>query len=337
MNKVERAILLINIGSPNSYKVGDVRKYLRKFLIDERVIDIPGILRYPLVYGIIAPVRAPKSARKYKEIWTEGGSPLIVHSYNLKDKLQKLFGDSADVYIAMRYGNPGITKVMSEVHHNNYKELIICPVYPQNASSTTSSSIEELNRVMSKWINYPNLKIINDFWSHPKYISSLAKRVKENFPKTYDHILVSFHGIPLSQVFASYNCNTCSVHQCIDRPISENKYCYQAQCYGTMNLLMKELGLPKSNFSIGFQSRLTKDWLSPFTDQILEKLVKQGKKKVMVICPSFISDCLETIHEIQIEYAEYFKNIGGKELFLVPALNDEDYWAESLKDILESK
>lgn len=336
MDKAEKAILLINIGSPDNYSTGAVRRYLRQFLGDKRVIDIPYIPRKLLVNGIIAPFRAPRSAKKYKEIWTEKGSPLIIHSNNLKNKLQKLFASRAHVYFAMRYGNPGIEEILREIHSHNYSELIIVPMYPQNASSTTSSSLEEVHRVIGKWENYPRIRVIGEFWNHPQYISALAKKVKQNNPEEYDHIIVSFHGLPLSQVYASYKCSACALEKCLAKPASENRYCYQAQCYHTMDLLMKELQISKENYSIGFQSRLTKNWLSPFTDKVLEELAAEGKTKVMVICPSFVSDCLETIHEIEIELAHDFKTRCGKKLLLVPALNDDDEWVKGLKHIIET-
>lgn len=336
MTSSEKAVLLINIGSPDSYKTKDVRKYLRQFLSDKRVINIPDIPRFLLVNSIIAPFRAPKSAKKYKDIWMDEGSPLMVYSKQLKEKLQGLYGDGADVYFAMRYGNPGLEQVLNEIKTKNYKGLIICPVYPQNASSTTSSSVEEAQRIMARWENFPNLKFVNDFWSHPLYIQALARIVSAKNPEQYDHVVISFHGLPLSQVYASYNCNACSLQDCLTKPISENMYCYQAQCYGTVKLLVEELKLQPENYSVAFQSRLTKKWLSPFTDEVLNNLIEAGKKKVMVICPSFVSDCLETIHEIEIEYAHEFKKNGGEELFLVPALNAHDYWVDSLKKILDS-
>ncbi|MBI9068089.1 MAG: ferrochelatase [Salinivirgaceae bacterium] len=330
-----RAVLLINIGSPDSYKTKDVRKYLKQFLVDKRVINIPAFFRYLLVYGIIAPFRAPKSAAKYKEIWTKNGSPLIDYSNRLKEKLQKLYANEADVYFAMRYGNPSLASVLNEIKQKNYSEITVCPVYPQNASSTTSSSVEEVCRIMKKWENIPNIKFVNDFWHQPAYIEALHNKVASYNPNEYDHVLISFHGLPLSQVYAAYNCNSCSVEECTLKPITDNKFCYRAQCYALSKILADKLDLSIEKYSVGFQSRLSKNWLSPFSDEILENLVTQGKKKVMVICPSFISDCLETIHEVAIEYTQDFKKNGGEKLFLVPALNADDYWVESFKNILE--
>lgn len=331
-----KAVLLVNIGSPDSFKTKDVRRYLKQFLSDGRVISIPSFFRYLLVYGLIAPFRAPKSAKKYEEIWFEEGSPLIFHSSNLKNKLQAKYGENADVYFAMRYGNPSIKDVLKEIQRKNYSQITICPVYPHNASSTTSSSVEELMKHIRKWENIPLLKFINEFWDNSLYKESLTQKVKQYKPDEFDHVVISFHGLPLSQVYKAHNNETCEEINCVNEVIGKNKFCYQATCYQTAKNLANSLKLNASQYSIGFQSRLSKNWLSPFTDDILEELAKQGKKKVMVVCPSFISDCLETIHEISIEYEEDFIKIGGEKLFLVPALNADDEWVESLYQILES-
>lgn len=333
---VHKAILLINIGSPDTYRVKDVRTYLKQFLLDKRVINMPLIPRFLLVSGIIVPFRAPKSAAKYKEIWTENGSPLIVHSENLKHKLQNQFGETADVYMAMRYGNPSLEHVLAEIHAKNYTELVIVPMYPHNAASTTSSSVAEVNRIMAKWENYPNIKYINEFWNHPLYLEAMDIKVRKYNYTTYDHVVFSFHGLPLSQVHASHKCHVCDLKSCLAKPENENRFCYQAQCYKTVDLLVNKLGFSEDQYSVGFQSRLSKNWLEPFTDELLKTLSAQGKKRILVICPSFVADCLETIHEIEIEYAEEFIENGGEELVMVPALNDDIHWVENLKQIISS-
>lgn len=331
-----KAILLINIGSPDSFKTKDVRRYLKEFLSDGRVISIPALFRYFLVYGIIAPFRAPKSAKKYEEIWSDDGSPLIYHSNNLKTKLQTKYGENADVYFAMRYGNPSIKNVLKEIQQKNYSQITICPVYPQNASSTTGSSVEEVMKHIHKWENIPQLKFVNEFWNHELYKDALSQKVESYIPEEYDHVVISFHGLPLSQVYKAHEGKTCNEVGCSHELVQENKFCYQATCYQTAKNLAQSLNLNEDQYTIGFQSRLSKNWLSPFTDDILEDLANKGKKKVMVVCPSFVSDCLETIHEISIEYQEDFIKNGGKKLFLVPALNSDENWIGSFFKILES-
>ncbi|MDA3894392.1 MAG: ferrochelatase [Salinivirgaceae bacterium] len=330
----KKAFLLINIGSPESYKVGAVRKYLRQFLSDKRVINVPAFFRHLLVNGIIVPFRAPKSAKKYKEIWTDLGSPLITNSVELRQKLSKL--TSHDVYLAMRYGNPSLKNILKEIKEKKYSELVVCPLFPHNASSTTSSAIEEVFRLIKNWENYPSIKVISEFWNHPLYAESLARKVQENNPADFDHIVISFHGLPLSQVYKAHKGKTCAEMRCTESHNVENRYCYQAVCYETALQLAQNLNLLPNTYSISFQSRLSNNWLQPFTDKVLIDLVHKGKKKIMVICPSFISDCLETIHEIGIEYEEIFKKNGGEKIFLVPSLNSYDYWADSFLKILES-
>lgn len=334
MAQAKKAVLLMNIGSPDSYKTKDVARYLRQFLNDGRVINIPAFFRFLLVYGIIVPFRASKSAKKYKEIWTEQGSPLIFHSVELQNKLQLLMNDDADVYVGMRYGNPDISDVLNEMQKKYYSEIVLLPMYPQNASSTTSSSVQRVFDVMKTWVNIPSLKIINEFWNHPLYAQALLHHVSTYNYNEYDHVIISFHGLPLSQVYQSHNCKTCTAQGCAYELNNNNKFCYRATCYQTALNLARDWELPKSNYTISFQSRLSKNWLSPFTDDILVDLAQQNKKKVLVVCLSFVADCLETLHEIEIEYAEMFKEKGGEELVLVPALNSNDFWVNAVRQMI---
>jgi len=332
--EIRKVILLINIGSPKSFKVKPVRKYLREFLMDSRVIQIPWLFRFLLVNGIITTFRAPKSAKKYKEIWTDKGSPLIVHSNNLKNKLQLKLSNKADVYTAMRYGHPSISEVLDNIKNANYNEIIVCPLYPHNAASTTSSSIAKVFSKVNKWENIPNLKIINEFWNNPLYVDAMVQQIKKYFTESINHVVISFHGLPLGQVYKAHKGKSCKELNCTEAIQSANRYCYQAVCYETAKILTTKLKLNETEYSISFQSRLTNNWLSPFTDQVLETLAREGKRNVLVICPSFVADCLETIHEIEIEYAKQFKDNGGETLTLVPALNSEDFWVENLAKIL---
>jgi ferrochelatase len=335
MTQAKKAVLLMNIGSPDSYKTKDVARYLRQFLYDGRVINIPAFFRFLLVYGIIVPFRASKSAKKYKEIWTEKGSPLIYHSVELQKKLQVLMKDEADIYIGMRYGNPNISDVLREMQTKYYSEIILLPMYPQNASSTTSSSIQLVFNKVKKWVNIPSFKIISEFWNHPLYIKALVQNMAKFNLNAFDHVVISFHGLPMSQVYQSHKCESCTVMNCAEELNNKNKFCYRTTCIQTALNLANELGLPNSSYSIGFQSRLSKNWLSPFTDAILIDLAQHDKKKVLVICLSFVADCLETLHEIEIEYAEMFKEKGGEELVLVPALNSEDFWVDAVRQMLQ--
>ncbi len=330
-----KALLLLNIGSPESYKVKDVRKYLRQFLSDPRVINIPAFFRYLLVSGIIVPFRAPKSAAKYREIWTDKGSPLITYTKNLAGKLSDVLQSEFDVYFAMRYGNPSIENVLSEIEKQSCSELIVFPMYPQYADSTTGSSLDMVFKKIKKWDYVPETRVVNSFWDEPAYMRSMISKINTYDVKSYDHVVISFHGLPLSQVYEAHKSKTCEEEGCRKELNDENKNCYQATCYATARKIASELDLPESKFSIGFQSRLSKNWLSPFTDDILVNLAQNKSKRVLVICPSFVADCLETLHEIEIEYARLFKDNGGEELVMVQALNSDEYWAEALVEIIK--
>ncbi len=330
----KRAILLINIGSPNSYKTKDVKKYLRQFLFDGRVITMPAILRFILVNLIIVPFRAKKSAAKYKQIWTKQGSPLIDFSRKLTIKLQKKLNNNTEVFLAMRYGNPSLESVLTEIKKKQFSELIVLPMYPQYASSTTESSIQELLRIVSNWETKPQTKLITSFWDNTKYINALAKKLKAYNVNNYDHLVISYHGLPLKQVHAMHGNISCDEMNCINELNQKHGNCYQSVCYRQSELIANAIGINKENYSVSFQSRLTKNWLSPFTDKLLINLAQSGKKRVIIICPSFVADCLETLHEIEIEYNEVFKQAGGEQLTMVPALNDSDEWVVALEQLL---
>jgi len=332
--KPQTAIILINIGSPDSPHISSVRKYLKEFLTDKRVIEMPALFRYLLVYGIIAPFRSPKSAKKYREVWTDSGSPLMVHSQNLQQDLQDNIGDKSDVYLAMRYGNPGIKVILKEIEQKNYDKLVIVPLYPQYAASTTGTAIDKVMKSVSKWNRKPEIVKIGAFYNHTAYLSSLAEKVESYQPAIYDHILISFHGLPLKQVYKAHSGETCDDVDCANKINAENHKCYQAQCYHTARLLTEKLNLIEKQYTVAFQSRFSKNWLEPFTDNVLEQLAEQGKKKILVVCPSFIADCLETLHEIEIEYKEVFLQKGGEQLTMVPALNSDKYWVKALDDII---
>ncbi|MGD9994747.1 MAG: ferrochelatase [Salinivirgaceae bacterium] len=334
MRSKKTAVLLLNIGSPDSYKVSAVRRYLHQFLFDGRVIELPAFFRFLLVYGIIVPFRAFASAKKYKEIWTIEGSPLMVYSEQFKQKLAGVLEQKADVFLAMRYGNPSIPMVLEQMKKKHYTELIVCPMYPHNASSTTGSSVQKVFSILEHWVNIPAVKVVDTFWDHPMYLQSMIENARQYQPETYDHVIISFHGLPLKQVYRSHGGKTCADLNCVAEINDENYYCYQSSCYRTAEAIAKGLNLSGNDYTIAFQSRLSKNWLEPFTDDVLEDLVKQDKKKVMVICPSFVADCLETIHEIEIEYGEIFKKNGGEKLFLVPALNSNDAWVERFSNLI---
>jgi ferrochelatase len=326
-------VLLINLGTPDSPSVPHVRSYLSQFLNDPRVIDIPWLMRKLLVNGIIVPFRAPKSAKIYKKLWTEKGSPLLYHSERAKELLQKELEETHDVYLAMRYKNPSIPSVLEEMRGKNYEKIVILPMFPQYASASTGSALEEVMRVIKTWWVIPELKMISQYYDHPQYIAGFVQRGKQYNINDYDHVLFSYHGLPERQVDKVYDNDLCSNHDCEHELTEENKYCYKATCYATTRLLAEQLNIPAEKYTVCFQSRLDKKWLKPFSDKVVEDCAKRGMKKILVFSPAFTADCLETTIEIGEEYQELFVKYGGEKVQLVESLNDHPLWIQCLKEL----
>lgn len=337
-NKKKTAVLLVNLGTPDSPSTGDVRKYLFEFLNDKRVIDINPIARALLVNLIIVPFRAPKSAKLYKEIWSENGSPLLYHGLQLKEKLQAQLGQEFEVFFGMRYQNPNIREVLKQIEKRNFNQLIVVPLYPQYATSTTASTLELLMTEIGKWQIMPELKIITKFYNDPRYISCVSNSAKKYNWQNYDHVLFSFHGIPERHLTKSDNENCCFKDNCCSKISSKNEFCYRASCFETARNVAKELNIPADKYTISFQSRLGRDpWIKPYSDKIIEEFAKKGMKKLLVLSPAFVADCLETIYEIGTEYDELFKEHGGEKIQLVESLNSNADWVETLKTIVLEK
>ncbi len=335
---MKKAVLLINLGSPNKPSILSVWRYLRQFLMDYRVIDIPYLIRLFLVNIIIIPFRVKNSAKEYKKLWKIfGESPLIKYTKSLTKKLNDKYSSKYEFYYAMRYQNPSIDKALEKIYLENYDELIILPLYPQYASASSGSTIEYCNKKINNWWNFPKITIINHFYNHKSYINCFIENTKKFNIENYNHVLFSFHGLPERHVDKTYTNNSlCKDNDCEYGVVNENKYCYKAMCYETTKLIAKELSLNDENYSVTFQSRLDDKWLKPYTDTELMKLAKTGKSKVLIISPAFVSDCLETIIEISQINKDEFINMGGKELSLVPSLNDNDNWVDSIFEIIES-
>lgn len=335
--KDKTGVLLVNLGTPDSPAVSDVRPYLAQFLNDPRVIDIPWIARKILVNLIIVPFRAPKSAKVYKKLWTDKGSPLLYYSERAKDLLQASLGDSHDVYLAMRYKNPSVPSVLEQMRKKNYRRIVVVPMFPQYASASTGSAIEEVMRVMRKWWVIPEVRFVSQYYDHPKYIGAFVTRGRQYNLAEYDHILFSYHGLPERQVDKVYNEDLCADRDCEHEITEENKYCYKATSYATTRLIASELGIPPERYTVCFQSRLDKKWLTPFSDEVVEQCAKKGMKKILVFSPAFTADCLETIIEIGEEYQEIFHEHGGEKVQLVESLNEHPLWIECLKDLVLDK
>lgn len=328
------AVLLINVGTPDDTSVKSVRRYLRSFLNDPRVIDLPWLLQKILVNLIIVPFRAPKSARLYKRLWTENGSPLIHYTNLLEVKIQKLLPENYQVFAAMRYENPSLKKQLEEIKAGNFSRLLVVPMFPHYASSTTGTAFAAVMKKCKSWEVIPEIKFINQFYAHPGFIDSIAERARQYNYNQYEHIIFSYHGLPnrhLNKIHPTIDCNNCTCNKSMP---AHGVFCYRATCYETSRLLAQRLSLASEKYSVSFQSRLSNNWMKPFTDQLITEKAAEGKKKILVFAPAFVADCLETIVEIGIEYDELFRKKGGEELVLVESLNDMESWAKSLTGII---
>lgn len=327
---MRRGLLLINLGTPHSSQTSDVTIYLREFLTDKRVIDIPALFRYVLVNFLILPFRAKKSAEAYKKIWTSQGSPLLFHSQNLVNHLQKSLGATYKVSLGMRYGSPSIKTALETL--KDCGSLTIVPLYPQYSSAATGSSIEKVMSILAAREVIPTTKIISEFYQHPAYIQAQAHSIKTHLEKD-THLLFSYHGIPERQLIKS-GCKEICSETC---PVGTNKKqnCYRTQCYTTSILLANELKLHSSQYHTSFQSRLGKTpWIKPYTDEMLVTLAKDGIKKLAIVCPSFVSDCLETLEEIGIQAKEQWLKLGGEDLTVIPCMNENPEWIQALAEII---
>lgn len=328
----------MNLGSPDSTAVRDVRKYLNEFLMDGRVIDIPFIARALLVRGIIVPFRAPKSAEAYKTIWTKDGSPLIVLTKQLQQALQQQVKEP--VAVAMRYGSPSPKEAYEQLlqQHPGLDEVILVPLYPHYAMSSYETAVEYAKEQYEQK-KYPfKLSVLKPFYNEPDYIQALAASIEPWLAKEYDHILFSYHGIPERHIRKSdtTGCHCLQVNNCCETASTAHATCYRHQVFTTTRLVTEKLNIPSNKFSISFQSRLGKGWLQPFTDIRLEEMPKEGIKKLLVICPAFVSDCLETLEEIAERGKETFMHAGGQSYDMIPCLNTHPLWVAALAKWVEA-
>ena len=335
-------VLLIQLGTPDSPSVKDVRKYLTEFLNDPRVIDIPWLPRKLLVNGIIVPFRAPKSAKIYKELWEfgEGVSPLKTHTQKLKELVEKKFeGENVTFEVAMRYQNPSMDSVLERMKKALYDEIIIIPLFPQYASASTGSAVEKAMDIIKKWWVIPEIKIVSQFYDNASFIDAIIERTKAFNLKDYDHILFSYHGLPVRQVDKVYEGETdlCSDQPCESQINEFNKHCYKATSFATTRLIAERLGLEEKDYTVCFQSRLDKKWLEPFSDKVVEEWAKKGAKKLLVFSPAFVADCLETIIEIGDEYQEIFEEFGGEKIQLVPSTNAHPKFVDCIEELVRER
>lgn len=333
----KEAILLINLGTPDSPTPGKVGKYLTQFLNDKRVIDINPIGRFLLVNCIIVPTRRFKSSRLYQAIWTKDGSPLLLHSIDLKNKLQHEVPADVHVELAMRYQSPSLKAALENLRKLRPEKIHIIPLYPQYASSSTGSTLEEVLDKIKSWEVIPNLNVISKFYDHPKFLEALISEAKNYDLKNYDHVLFSYHGLPERQILkgsAHYGNNTCKMGECCNKITANNRFCYRANSMETTRQLVKALNIPEGKYTSAFQSRLDDKWLKPYSDKVVAELAQKGAKNILVFSPAFVADCLETIYEISTEYQEIFHENGGEKVTLVKSLNSSDAWVKAMKEIV---
>ncbi len=323
-----KGALLINLGSPDSPDPKDVKRYLGEFLMDERVIDLSKALRTFLVKGIILNTRPKKSAKAYKKIWWEEGSPLIVLSKRLRQSVQKKV--TIPVELAMRYGTPSIEEGIKNLVNQGINEIILIPLYPQFAMATTETILVLAEEVRLQ--NHPQVSftVLPPFYNHPDYIRVLSESIQENLKGIeWEHLLFSYHGIPERHIRKSdVTKSHCKIDKsCCQTSSKAHQYCYRHQCYETTRQVAEYLELKEGTFSTSFQSRLGLDpWLRPYTDKTVAKFAKKGVKKMAIATPAFVSDCLETLEEIGMEAAEDFEEKGGEKLFVIPCINDRPDW-----------
>jgi protoporphyrin/coproporphyrin ferrochelatase len=334
---MKEAILLINLGTPDSPTPGKVGKYLTQFLNDKRVIDINAIGRFILVNLIIVPFRSFKSSKLYSAIWTQEGSPLLLNSIALKEKLQQQVGNRYIVELAMRYQTPSIKTALENLRKQSPSKIHVLPLYPQYASSSTGSTLEAVLNQIKNWEVIPNLNIISKFYDHPKFIEALIDEAKNYNLNEYDHVMFSYHGLPERQIkkgSAHYGNHTCNMGACCHVISKNNQYCYRANCMETSRQLVKALNIPEGKYTSTFQSRLDDKWLKPYSDKVIKELAEKGIKKILVFSPAFVADCLETIYEIGTEYNDLFKEHGGEKITLVKSLNNNNVWVNAILEMV---
>ena len=334
--KGKTGVLLVNLGTPDSPETKDVRKYLREFLMDKRVIDIPFITRWMLVNLIIAPFRAPKSAKIYQQLWEDRGSPLMFYGEDVKGLLQESLGNQYAVELAMRYQKPSIQSGLANLMNRQVSEIIVIPLFPQYASATTGSVIDKVMEISKTWQIIPSIRFVSNFVTNDLFINAFATIGKKYLDQSeFDHVIFSYHGIPERQIRKGSVDNYCRLADCCNVYHKKNQFCYRAQCFHTSRLLAEKLDLNESQYTVSFQSRLGKDpWIQPYTDDIIKELPKKGKKRVLAFSPAFVADCLETTVEVGDEFQEIFMEEGGEHWQLVESLNDHPLWIECLKSLV---
>jgi len=331
-----KGVLLVNLGSPDSPSVSDVRRYLREFLMDARVLDAPWPIRLAIVYGAILPRRPRESAEAYHKIWTSEGSPLVVTSRRVTAALRQRV--KVPVELAMRYQNPSIPAALQSLSRQGVTELLLIPLFPHYAMSSFETAVERVKAVAARRAPGIKIDVVAPYYRHPDYIAALAASAAPYLARDYDRLLFSFHGIPERHLRKSdptrRHCLT--REDCCLTPNPAHRTCYRHQCLETVEGFVQATGLPMAKYAVAFQSRLGRDpWLKPYTDLELARFAAAGLKRLLVICPAFVSDCLETLEEIGMRGRDTFRAAGGQDLVPIPCLNEHPAWIEALTRMVQ--
>ncbi|HMO39472.1 MAG TPA: ferrochelatase [Saprospiraceae bacterium] len=332
----KKGVLLVNLGTPDEPTRGAVYRYLKQFLLDRRVIDYPWLARQFIVQGIIAPFRSGKSAKAYRLLWTDNGSPLKYYGERVTEGVRQLLGEEYEIELAMRYQNPSIESALTKLLQKQVSEITVLPMFPQYASATTGSVHDEVMRILRQKDTIPNLKFINSYYDYGPMIDIFADNARRFDLDSYDHIIFSYHGLPQRQLRKADDFNHCLRQENCCQSISNvNQFCYSAQCHATTRAIVARLGLSAERYTTAFQSRLGPEaWAKPYTAATIEHLAKNGAKRLLVFSPAFVADCLETLVEISDEYQEEFEEMGGEKVDLVPSLNDNPRWIQAVRDLI---
>jgi ferrochelatase len=331
---IKTGVLLLNLGTPDSPDPRSVYRYLTEFLNDPRVIDLAAPARWILTNAIIVPFRHKQSAAAYQKIWTKVGSPLLVNSQKLADALSTQLGTDYQVALGMRYGNPNIEAALKQL--TNCDKLVIVPLFPQYSSAATGSAIEKTLSIITKQWNIPSIEVKSDFYANAGFIAACVDVIQKKVTTSvFEHLVLSYHGLPERHIDKSHcqaNCDRTHACPAID---TNNAYCYRAQCYATSTAIVKQLNLSSHQYSVAFQSRLGRTpWIKPYTDLLLPTLRQQGVKNIAIACPSFVSDCLETLEEVNIRAREQWASLGGSGFTFIPCINDNPIWVDALADMV---
>lgn len=335
----KKAVLLVNLGSPEKPESGAIRKYLKKFLSDPRVMDVPWAIRWLILNLFILPFRPSSIRSKYQRIWDGDRFLLVKYGDELVDALSEKLGEKYRVMMAMRYSEPSIEQQLAAIQASGVSELLILPLFPQYASATGGSILEKVFNTLRNWTTYPQIEVVSQFYDHPGFINAWSENTKPYLEDKPDAVLFSFHGLPESHVLKADLQDHCfSSDDCCANIGPGNHQCYRAQCFHTAESIATSLGLRKEMYSVGFQSRLgNARWIGPSTADRIVQLAAEGVRDLLVICPAFVADCLETVEEIQVEEKGRFLQHGGRKLTLVPSLNASSAWVDALSDLINKK